>query len=240
MKTAVFVYGEYRDFDIVVKTWDFLKDLDCDVYVSTWDYSCQKNEILGYFVEKNVTKEMILDYVPNAKIMITNEKKHYGNEHYNVYPPEKVIFHSKNCLDIAKDSGIKYDQIIWTRTDNYTKFNFTRDEFYNMNKLDRIYGLSHIFLSSVNEFFVNDVFFISNYNVISNLIDKLPLHMTRFHEDLASHIIKLNLFVEQIGHKIEFCTVRGNIGELNEDELLNMADVFRITNLWNNSQDLKE
>ena len=43
MKTAIFVYGQYRDFDVVVKSWNFLNDLDCDVYFSTWDKSYQKN-----------------------------------------------------------------------------------------------------------------------------------------------------------------------------------------------------
>ena len=92
MKVAVFVYGEYRDFDILVKTWDFLKDLDCDVYMSTWDYSYQENHILGYFVEKQVTENMILDYVPNAKFKIINEKEHYGERYRNVPNPEKIIF----------------------------------------------------------------------------------------------------------------------------------------------------
>jgi hypothetical protein len=235
MKIAVFVYGEYRDFDILVKTWKFLKDLDCDVYVSTWDYSYQENHILGYFVEKHVTKEMILDLIPDAKVMVINEKEHYGENYGYIPNPQKIAFHSKNCLAMAKQSGIQYDQAIWTRTDNYCKFNFSYEEFYSMNKPSTIYGLDHLYLSGPNEFFIHDVFFISKYDIMVNLIDTLPLDIMSIHNQLASHILKLNLYVEPIGHKLDFSTVRGNIQELTSIELLNIHKVREKTFLWNDS-----
>ena len=54
MKTAVLVSGMYREFDIAVKSWNFLKDIDCDIYFSTWEKSVQNSEILNIHIEEHI------------------------------------------------------------------------------------------------------------------------------------------------------------------------------------------
>ena len=46
MKVGVMVYGQYRDFEIAVKSWNFL-DNGYDFYFSTWDKSKQFNNSLN-------------------------------------------------------------------------------------------------------------------------------------------------------------------------------------------------
>ena len=59
---AIIVYGEYREFEIAQKSWDFLKTMDSDFYFSTWDISNQDETI-----EKQIISEdMIKKYFPNA------------------------------------------------------------------------------------------------------------------------------------------------------------------------------
>jgi len=70
MKTAVLVSGMYREFDIAVKSWKFLNDLDCDVYFSTWKKSVQSSTVLDIHIDEDVTEDMILKHIPNAKIKI--------------------------------------------------------------------------------------------------------------------------------------------------------------------------
>jgi hypothetical protein len=235
MKTAIFVYGQYRDFDVVVKSWNFLNNLDCDVYFSTWDKSHQENPALNYYIEKDVTEDMILKYVPNAKISILNEKNHYGNKLLQTSNPEKMIFHFKKCLEMSKESNIKYDFIMLTRTDNFIKCNFPSENFYLMNKKDRIYGTNSVELCGPKKFFVMDIFFWGDYDVMSNFINTLKDNTKDIHNGLAEHIFESNLFVESTSDKIFIASVRGNIKELNEEEQLIQELVFLKTIDWNDS-----
>ena len=70
MKTAVLVSGMCRQFDIAVKSWKFLNDLDCDVYFSTWKKSVQSSKVLNMYIEEDITEDMILEHIPNAKVKI--------------------------------------------------------------------------------------------------------------------------------------------------------------------------
>ena len=54
MKIAVIVYGMYREFDIAVKSWNFIDDSDFDFYFSTWSKSIQKCEPLGYDLNEDI------------------------------------------------------------------------------------------------------------------------------------------------------------------------------------------
>jgi hypothetical protein len=46
MEVAVMVYGQYRDFEIAVKSWNFL-DSGYDFYFSTWNNSKQYSRKLN-------------------------------------------------------------------------------------------------------------------------------------------------------------------------------------------------
>jgi hypothetical protein len=235
MKTAVFIYGEYRDFNIASKSWSFLKDLDCDVYVSTWDYSLQTHPLLDYHVEKNITPNMILDYIPNATFQIVNESEIYGDKIKNVTNHNKMIFHSKNCLKMAKESGVEYTHLIWTRTDSLIDLRLNKDNFYNFNKKDRVYGLNAVTLVAPNELSVDDTFFIGNYHTLSKVIDTINENtIDGIHFELSLVIYKLGLFVEALGNNINFVTIRANVKELEESQYNNPNLVARKTLIWGN------
>ena len=46
-KMAVLINGEFREFDIAIKSWKFMNEIDCDFYVSTWDKTIQINKKLN-------------------------------------------------------------------------------------------------------------------------------------------------------------------------------------------------
>ena len=65
MKIAALVYGEYREFEKAVKSWDIFKNLDIDYYFSTWNTSQQTCKDLGIDKKIDVNHEMINNFYPN-------------------------------------------------------------------------------------------------------------------------------------------------------------------------------
>jgi hypothetical protein len=129
MKTAVLVSGMYREFDIAVKSWNFLKDIDCDIYFSTWEKSVQNSEILNIHIEEHITEDMILKHIPNAKVKIynVNDFDFSGDVGYH---NDKHLFLLKSSLNMIKESGIDYDLLIMTRPVFYSFYIYTPD-FYS-------------------------------------------------------------------------------------------------------------
>lgn len=201
MKIAIFIYGEFREFDTVIKYWDFLEKFDNDIYLSTWDYSLQINNKLGIRRERTVTDEMIKSVLPNSNYSILKESD-YFEDYQNISIKNRawrVSMHWKNCLRMMKESGKVYDFIMLTRTDNYTIFELTEEQLSKLNRVDAIYGLSSIYLYKPKSYFVQDMFFLGDSNIMSNLIDNLPLNLSSLHDGLSEHIINSNLYVEPIG-----------------------------------------
>ena len=102
MKTAVLVSGMCRQFDIAVKSWKFLNDLDCDVYFSTWKKSVQSSKVLNMHVEEDITENTILEHIPNAKIKIydVNDFDFPGDKFYH---NDKHLFlmKSSSCFSVT-------------------------------------------------------------------------------------------------------------------------------------------
>lgn len=227
MKLAVLVYGMYREFDTVVKSWDFLNNIDCDVYFSTWNVSKQKNTRLGIVVDEEVTEERIKKHIPNAIVSVQSE-----DTFTELANPQKLIYHWKNCLKMVKDSGIKYDLIMLTRPDSYKVISQPHQRLFKYNKPNTIYGLDKIIFNN-GEPFIQDIFFIGNFDVISNLIETIPSTITAIHRDLSKHILDLGYNVETV-ENISMATTRANVRGMQE---LNIKNVFEKTMEWGDNQE---
>jgi hypothetical protein len=163
MKLAVLVYGMYREFDIAVKSWDFLNHIDSDVYFSTWDKSVQKNNRLNITIDEEVSEERIKKHIPNAVTSVQSE-----DGFMDLTNPQKLIYHWKNCLKMVKESGKEYDLIMITRPDTYKVISEPHHRIFNYNKPNTVYGLEKIKFNN-DEPFIQDIFFIGNFNIMSNL-----------------------------------------------------------------------
>lgn len=232
MKIAVLVCGMYREFDIAVKSWNFIHELECDVYFSTWNKSKQKNSKLGIVVDEDINEDRIKNHIPNATISILND------ENYNhLRNPEKLIFHWKRCLEMIENNQVKYDMIILTRPDNYTIFGMGSDEILKYNKKDRIYGLEEIKNEGYG-MFIQDIFFMGDYEIMSNLIKTIPNKFNTneaggsIHYHLSKHVIDCNLIVEPID-RLYVVTVRANSRELKE---ITLNSIFEKTMIWGDNQ----
>lgn len=226
MKAAVIVYGMLREFDIAIKTWNFLNHPDFDFYFSTWKDSYQINKNLNIDIREIITEESIKRYIPNAKISILDEKN-YQFPGDVVYQNDKLIFHQKNALRMIEESGVKYDILILTRSDNYKTFYFGPSRFFEMNMKDRIYGQTSIYISNLETFFLQDYFFCGDFDVMSNIIKAYPNSLpSNIHNFLAHQIIKLGYFVEEI-KGFDVCLARPNLRGLENINRDLVAEKFR-------------
>ena len=225
MKVAVLVTGMYREFDTTIKSWDFMKVLDCDFYFSTWNKSIQKNSKLGIDLNEDITPDLITKHIPNAKINILNQSD-YDFSSDTFYHNAKQIFHWKNALRMVKESGIDYDAIMITRTDNYIYYLESFENFNNFIKEDRIYGLTPIYISGPNQLFLMDYFFFGNFTNMSKMIETLPNEMPHnIHGDLARHLLSIELVVEELTG-FNLCLARPNTRGLENLDIQTLHNKF--------------
>jgi hypothetical protein len=189
---AVLIYGEYRDFDKAVKTWDFLKNYHCDYYFSTWDTS------RGTPIISN----MITDHLPKCTYDIVNK-----DSVYPTYPGDTacyIYYHWINLFRMIQDK--KFDKIILIRTDLYykkpnplVKVDFKNDRIYGLYPAMQVIGLNPI------KFFTNDQFFIGNYDVMVSAFDDLndkhshptdEIYTTHYH--FPQWLYEKNILIEEI------------------------------------------
>lgn len=191
MKTAVLIYGEFREFEIAHKSWGFLEHFPYDIYVSTWNVSKFDSDILDIHFEEEVTENMILKYFPEAVVNISpvpELPKNNGN---------KLIMHWKRLLEIVNSSGIIYDKIILTRTDIYLKYD------YNLLELPgKFYGFGGVHQQYDGRISVMDIFFYGDVNVILPMIDGLTYMdddtCVVIHQHLAEYIIDNKIYMDSL------------------------------------------
>jgi hypothetical protein len=223
MKTAVLVSGMYREFDIAVKSWKFLNDLDCDVYFSTWKKSIQSSKVLDIHLEEDVTEDMILKHIPNAKIKIydVNDFNFSGDVEYH---NNKHLFLLKSSLGMIKESGVDYDMLIMTRPDNYSFYNYTPEYYFKFIREDALFGLTPIYITgkpSMEQYFLLDYFFMGHFKTLYNVIDNLPTDMIgNIHTEFAKSVMKLDYYVVQLPD-FDLKLIRPNVRDLKTEDITN-------------------
>lgn len=226
MKLAVFVYGMYREFDIAVKSWKFLQEIDNDVYFSTWNTSIQKNKRLHITIDEEVSRDRILKHIPTATINIESDTLPLSN-------PQKLVYHWKQCLRMMKESGKQYDLIMLTRPDSFKVIQDSKS-IYKWNAPNVLYGLEKIADSTTGPF-IQDIFFVGNTQTVSYLVDTIPSDIKSIHNGLASHILSLGYEVEEV-KGVNMATVRANTRSLKDKELT-LSTVFAKTIEWGDNQE---
>ena len=240
MKTAVLVSGMCRQFDIAVKSWKFLNDLDCDVYFSTWKKSVQSSKVLNMHVEEDITENTILEHIPTAKIKIydVNDFDFPGDISYH---NDKHLFLMKSSLNMIKESGVEYDMLIMTRPDNYSFYNYTPEFYSNFVNEGIIYGLTPIYITgkpSKEIYFLVEYFFMGDFKTLFNVIDSLPTTMPgNIHTEFAREILKLDYYVVQLPD-LDIKLIRPNVRGLKPEEI-NNASVFDKFMDWGQNEGFK-
>jgi hypothetical protein len=226
MKVAVFVYGMYREFDIAIKSWKFLQEINNDVYFSTWNTSIQKNKRLDITIDEEVSCDRITKHIPTAIVNVESDTSTLSN-------PQKLVYHWKQCLRMMKESGKQYDIVMLTRPDSFKVIQDPKS-IYKWNTPNVLYGLEKIIDSTTGPF-IQDVFFVGSTQTISHLVDTIPLGIESIHNGLAGHILSLGYEVEEI-EGVHIATVRANARSLSDNELT-LSKVFAKTMEWGDNQE---
>lgn len=213
-KIAVLVCGQLREFNIGVKSWGCLFDLNCDFYFSTWNKSSQsKFKWLDTFVndETYVDKDMITDKITNVSVSVLNEDE-YNHIHKVT---DKLILHWKNSLKMCIDSNVEYDIIIVTRPDVFLHLPDLINYINNL-KENEIRNTSFGDLSN----FFEDIFFIGKFNTIKTFIENLKeSEITYIHEDLYKHLISLDMNLDSLPSEMKSTEVRPTTNDLYENNI---------------------
>ena len=226
MKTAVLVFGEFREFENAHKSWNFLRFLDYDLYMSTWNTTRESNELLSIDLYEEINEEKILKYFPNAKVNI--ETPFWSD------PPSKVVHHWRKLFNMMQISGIEYDNVILLRPD------IVLDELHDSFELlinnlseDRIiYGLGNIQSQKPPTYlFVADCMFLGRTNIMREAFLSFPppdITRRNIHYHLAKHFIENDIFVENMhGNIFQYFIMRStgrNFVNLTYGEQLKIAE----------------
>ncbi len=215
MRAALLICGEYREFKMAQKTWDFLKDIECDIFVSTWNKSKQVNKNLNIDIEEDITLKDITEYFPSATVSILDEKDYINDfTGESVYDTniKKMIFHWKNSYELMKQTKKEYDIIILTRPDNFIKYDSHGSKLFNNNKKRTLYGVKYITIRGIDmtklkydentsdyTYFVDDTFVMGNWYEMNNFLQNLNSNFTKsIHNELSKYILSLNYFVDVV------------------------------------------
>jgi hypothetical protein len=195
MKTAILVFGEFREFELSHKTWEFLNHIDYDLFISTWETSRELNPLMNIDLCEKVTPDRIIKYFPNATIFIGN-----GNELQS--PTNKMIFHWRKLFNMVALSGVEYENTILIRTDIYIKEIKSINHLFSKLKNDRIYGLSKITSQEPPTFlFTQDCLFFGKTNILrESLLTFIPPDTSYkdIHYHLSKHFLNNDVYVESI------------------------------------------
>lgn len=219
-RIAVLIYGQYRELDIAVRSWDFQDKFYCDFYFSLWDktkmLSREKNENVEFYVNE----QMVKNHIPNAKVSILKEVDVFEDTLYNknLNKSLRAIYHMKNCLKMVEESRINYDNIMLTRTDQYMTSFVEYENFPSLSNENYIYGLSNIW-SVHGKPFIIDTFLFGQYYTMKKFIENLPIgDDVGLHDDIPKVADELGITIKKI-ENFDCTIVRPNCRELKGEEI---------------------
>lgn len=158
MKVGVLILGEYREFKIAVKTWNFLKYPNLEYWISSWNESNQGD------IKESITEADFRDYLPLSIRHIKIHSKEIQKIAGNGLPDTSQCwrYHFMYINEQLIREFAEYDYILITRPDLwYSKetpedIDFLSDEFLSELQENTIYTLAH---KESSPTFVNDILF---------------------------------------------------------------------------------
>lgn len=182
MKIAVLISGEYREFPVAHKLWNFLKWSEVDSYFVTWDKTLHVDKDRSIPIKLlNVKEEDILSFITPKKYKILEYSAHKFTTDKK-YSCGAMIFLWKEAIKLMEESNITYDFVIMLRPD--IGLQYEEDVLYEffekrIEKSDEVlyainsFSLGHPQLLKNTEN-LSDLMFVGTQNAIIKL-KKIPL-----------------------------------------------------------------
>lgn len=186
MSDLLILYGEYRNFDVVIPQ---LKNLDkFDIIVSTWNHTKEFSRIppKSDFLEKNISESDILNYIPNARCIISDIHKKF---HYNT---TNMISCWQRGLNLIQNQY--YDRIFLHRTDMISTFYKIIDYEFD----DVIYGEPGNIIDGDMDYF-GDYLFAGKFDIMKQFITSFDLIEYPIpHKPIANMVMKMKFPYKEI------------------------------------------
>lgn len=232
MKLALLIAGEYREFEIAIKSWKFLKD-NSDCYFSTWDTTSENIPALDIDFTEEVTEDRIRKYLPNANIKIENP-----DPLKFIHNWQKMIYKWKDVITMMLDSGKEYDAVMLTRPDHYLNYeDDSKFESFMRNMEDDTLYILNLYGADVN-YYIPDFVFWGKPNeikkLLSLLIESVNIEQCNVHLWLADQfkqLYKQIKCVDFLDYENPNSLVRSNAREIPEHDI-NIFTIQQTADIW--------
>lgn len=188
MKIALLLFGEIRNFDLAVKSWNLLKypNIDCFILSQNESIELQKGILVRHI--KDIDDEYFSSYFPSIEeIKLENRDDFRKNNSHNDL--HYMLRDYRNFNKILDNSKKKYDLIFINRLDSIMFIN-NLDEFFKTYDKNNLYLVNNI---NKNNPWTRDHFMFGSYNVVKYFLENLPPGNTIVdsHIDLAKYILQI-------------------------------------------------
>lgn len=181
MKTAVLLFGDYRQFDKASISLECFKYMDADFFVSTWD------KTMSYDMHFNTDTEDITEYRIN-RLLPRNAVFHSiedEDKYLNLTRTEKMILHWKVLGEALRKSGNDYDCVCLLRIDLYIE-TFRYDELVKESQSSKLHvGFGGWNENEEGQYSVSDVSYSGKTETVLKYIDMLPVAPIASHTDFG-------------------------------------------------------
>jgi hypothetical protein len=229
---AVLIYGQYREFELAIKSWHFMNlSANIDYYISTWDITYEKFPDNSKSHISRVSKDKIEKHVKLSGYNIVSE-----TESGLISSSSCMMYHIREVIKLMVSSGTIYDAVILIRPDVWVHegldFNtMLIDEQITPNT---ILGYGPIHKDPINNYVVMDNLFATSYDTIKKL-SSLPLTPFRdIHNVLASHFVENDIIVQSFKGESDLSIVRSN-ARLLEPHQLTIENIKDKAKHWRNA-----
>ena len=243
MKTALCIYGLYRELDRCIRSWKFLNHMEYDVYFSTYDHTYERNTGLGIDIFEPITGDQILNNFPQAgNIEINLEQK--DNLFLNpLHNSDKMLYHWKKCFDMLGASGIEYNRVFLIRPDlffeNSAEFilptlDCSSDNIIYSGRLEQ--HPPPTYLGIVDTLLIGNVYTLGKIIRDMNYIFA-PKHYFEYY--LAKFLINNDIYSFPLGDKdVRYTVVRSNARQFIDNNITDnfahdfMVELGKLTEKW--------
>lgn len=150
-RIAVLVSGDYREFEIAHKSWEFINNPNVDFYFSVWKHTTQCNKKLNIHIKETVNKNTIRKFIPNCKGIDIGSPLVAAPHRLN---SNKMLNRWLKAIKLMIASGVEYDACIIIRPEKTRKLTHQMLEnlgFRNFQLLLNLNNAARILINDYNE-----------------------------------------------------------------------------------------
>lgn len=203
---AVLIFGQLREFEIAIKSWQFLKlPINFDIFMSTWNTTYSLREDGSYSETESVTIEKIENIIgPLTNYYIATEIIDTAGSMKN------MLHHIKNCIRMMIAQDKLYDAVVIIRPDVWLDDRIDFGELLLNPCIDNtVYTYGDLHKTDNGENVIMDNLFICNEDTSLKFL-VCPTDDYDIHRLFGQFFVDNNLIAQSFKEPFEIFIVREN------------------------------